>query len=193
MAVAFASPPSRCPFMSRFHFFILLIGSFVPVLRRLRVRGLGGFGESLLPTTDPTLSRRSFSTWPVSHLRMFRQVKRPLTNRAHFRRASLRSAASVRFASTSTLHHQQLLHAPKQLPAVWPPLRSRPAPAFLKSPQRIAPNSTTACQTLALAAPEKSFHRRRQNLNRQRQRHGSPNARRQSRQWARPSPRRTSA
>ena len=100
-AVALAIPPSHCPSMSSFIFLLLVIGSLVSVLCRLRARGAGGNGESLLSEAGPTLFRRSFSMKPVCCSRVFRRAGRPASSRASFRRASSRSAASVRFASNS--------------------------------------------------------------------------------------------
>ena len=157
------SLPPRCPHMSSFIFSLLVIGSLVPVSRRLRARGLGGCGETLLPMMDPTLSRRSFSTWSALYPRAFRRTGQPSPSRAHYRRASSRSAATVRFASTSTLHHLQLFHASTKLPAFGPPPGPRSTPQFLKSPQRLAPvGSSGSRQTLVLAAPEEPLHRRRE-------------------------------
>ena len=161
-AVALVSPPSRCRSMSSFYFFLLSIGGFISRLRRLRARGFGGNGESLLPLTDPILSRRSFSTWPSLRSRAFRRADRPSTSRAHFRSASPRGAASVRFASTSTFRYLHLFHALSKLPEFGPPLIARTAPEFLESPHRIAPVASTARrQAFLLAAPEEPLLRRR--------------------------------
>jgi hypothetical protein len=148
--------------MSRFIVFLLSIGNLIPALRRLRARGLGRHGETLISSTIPTLFRRSYLTRPGLRPPLWLQTERRSSSRAPFRRASSRSAVRVRFAIKSTHHHLQLLNEISRFQALGPPFRSRLASLLLPASPANTDRQPSTREAHHLAMDQTAFRRRPQ-------------------------------